>query len=162
MKKYISIIIAIIIVILIVVTYNLVYKKGKEDQLTDKYNNTSKEENITTQEINSTNETSENDILNTNSEEISTKENDIEMIAQVSPSGFMGSSSYRVVLYSDKEVYVIKYDGNGYEEQNIISKELIAKNVQSINTTDDEEHYGEVIIKGGEKISTNFGWISFQ
>lgn len=83
-----------------------------------------------------------------------------KIVNQVSPSGFMGSSLYRVVLYSNGEVYVEKFDGNGYEETNCISNDLIAKDAESIEEAKDEEHYGEVFIKGGELINSSFGWIS--
>lgn len=85
----------------------------------------------------------------------------ISVVKEVSPGGFMGSSLYRVVLYSNNEVYVEKFDGNGYEAENLISRELIAKNVNMIEIAKDEEHYGEVFVKGGEAVSTNFGWVNF-
>ncbi len=84
------------------------------------------------------------------------------IVNQVSPSGFMGSSLYRVILYSNGEVYLQTFDGNGYEQGNIISQELIAKNANSIKAAEDEEHYGEVIIQGGEAVNREMGWISFE
>ena len=74
----------------------------------------------------------------------------------------MGSSLYRVVLYSNGEVYVVTFDGNGYEDKNITSQELIAKNVTAIKESENEENYGEVIVEGGEKVNTDFGWINFK
>ena len=81
---------------------------------------------------------------------------------QLSPSGFMGSSLYKVNLYSNGDVYVITYDGEGYEDKNIIDKKLIAKNVKSIEQDESEENYGGIIVKGGEAINENLGWISFS
>lgn len=76
-------------------------------------------------------------------------------------SGFMGSSLYRVDLYSNGEVYAITFDGNGYEDSNIVSKNLVAKNVSSIEMDESDEGQGGIVIIGGEKIDENFGWISF-
>lgn len=101
----------------------------------------------------------EGETTNTHIDDNTTKSS---VVKEVSPGGFMGSSLYRVVLYSNNEVYVEKFDGSGYEDKNIISKELIAKNVNMIETAKDEEHYGEVFVKGGEAISTDFGWINFE
>ena len=54
------------------------------------------------------------------------------------------------------------YDGNGYEEQNMVSKTLIAKDVDSISVSQDEMHLGEVIIKGGTPVNQDMGWIVFE
>ena len=84
------------------------------------------------------------------------------IVSEVSPSGFMGSSLYKVILYSNGEVYVEIFDGNGYEVQNIVSKELIAKNAASVKVAEDEENYGMVFIKAEEIIKDNIGWIEFE
>lgn len=173
MNKKLSFIILIIALILIIFgIYNFSSNKKKNDitninseiELEDNQENV--QENITeNQEQNveegKTNnatvvesETSENEKENNNTGKI--------VVEQVSPSGFMGSSLYRVKLYSNGEVYVEKFDGNGYEKENIISNDLIAKNVDSIKAAEDEEHYGEVIIKGGEVVNNNWGWIDFE
>ena len=173
MNKKLSFIILIIALILIIFgIYNFSSNKKKNDitninseiELEDNQENV--QENITeNQEQNveegKTNnatvvesETSENEKENNNTGKI--------VVEQVSPSGFMGSSLYRVKLYSNGEVYVEKFDGNGYEKENIISNDLIAKNVDSIKAAEDEEHYGEVIINGGEVVNNNWGWIDFE
>ena len=85
-----------------------------------------------------------------------------KIITQISPSGFMGSSMYKVILYSNKEVYLVVYNGNGYEEKNKVSEELIAKNVNSIKIAEDDENYGEIIVTGGTVINSNIGWIKFE
>ena len=105
------------------------------------------------------NNSSENTDLSSNKDD---KNNVTEkkIVNQVSPSGFMGSSLYRVELYSNGDVYVKKFDGNGYKEANLISNDLIARGVEAIEAAKDEEHYGEVFVRGGELLNSNFGWIS--
>ena len=126
----------------------------ENEQQTAENNLEEKTENIENTENSNTNENVANTNQNSNAEK--------KVVTYASPSGFMGSSQYRVVLYSNKEVYVETFDGNGYEEQNRISQDLIAKNVTSIKQADDEIHYGEVIIEGGEPLNKNFGWITFE
>lgn len=103
----------------------------------------------------------ENEVQKEEAEE-DIEENKKKIITQISPSGFMGSSMYKVILYSNKEVYLAVYNGNGYEEKNKVSEELIAKNVNSIKMAEDEENYGEIIVTGGTVINSNIGWIKFE
>ena len=74
----------------------------------------------------------------------------------------MGASLYKVYLYANGNTYVVTFDGDGYEEKNIVTKKLIAKNVKSIETSDSDEDQGMVIVKGGEAVNEDFGWISFS
>lgn len=102
-----------------------------------------------------------------NSEDNNTSTNldNQEIIEKLAPNGFMGSSLYRVVLFSNGEVYVFKYNGEGYEERNIVNKELIAVNVNSISSNGQGEDFEAIIIKGKSNmtiISNNYGWIEFQ
>ena len=80
------------------------------------------------------------------------------IIIHLTPSGFSGSSLHRVELDSNKEVYVKTFDGNGYTDNNVTSRELIAKNVESISKNNE----GSIIIKGGEKVKDTFNWIIFE
>lgn len=131
-----------------------------EEQNIQSSENISEQKNDLNQntEITSSNP-NEGEITNTHIDDNTTK---ISVVKEVSPGGFMGSSLYRVVLYSNNEVYVEKFDGSGYEAENLILRELIAKNVNMIEKAKDEEHYGEVFVKGGEVVSIDFGWISFE
>ena len=81
-----------------------------------------------------------------------------DIVTQLTPSGFAGSSLNRVELYSNKEVYLITFDGNGFENNNIKSNELIAKNVDSIYKAED----GDIYIKGGIQVIDDIGWIHFE
>ena len=85
------------------------------------------------------------------------QKNKNNIITSLTPSGFAGSSLNRVDLYSNKEVYLITFDGNGFEESNIISKELIARNADSIYKSDE----GDITVKGGEKLVSTQNWIHF-
>lgn len=80
------------------------------------------------------------------------------IVTKLTPSGFAGSSLHRVDLYSNKELYLIEFDGNGYEENNIITKELIARNVDSISKSEN----GDIYIKGGTQVKDTFNWIHFE
>ena len=81
-----------------------------------------------------------------------------DIVTQLTPSGFAGSSLNRIDLYSNKEVYLITFDGNGFENNNIKSNELIAKNVDSIYKAED----GDIYIKGGIQVKDDLGWIHFE
>ena len=96
-----------------------------------------------------------NDVNDKNIQSVDKQDN---IISQLAPSGFSGSSLHMVELHSNKEVYLIVYDGNGYNESNIVSKELIAKNADSISKNAE----GNIIIKGGEKIEASHNWIIFE
>ena len=80
------------------------------------------------------------------------------IVTQLTPSGFAGSSLHRIDLYSNKDVYLITFDGGGFEENNIKSKELIARNVDSISKSED----GDIYIKGGTRVKDDLGWIHFE
>ncbi len=163
-KKIIFIILLIILFFILIGIYNISNHPTEneptnntlaENQLENQTETTeTNENNQQTNTANSTTQTGTNTNANHDTEKTE--------IAHVSPSGFMGSSLYRVVLYSNGEVYVQTFDGNGYEEENILSQDLIAQNVTSIKEAEDEELYGGVIIEGGEAINTNFGWITFE
>lgn len=78
-------------------------------------------------------------------------------ITQISPSGFAGSSLNIVELNSNKEVYLTILSDAG-DRNNIASKELIAKNVNSISKTTE----GDIVVKGGDKVKSAPNWIHFE
>ena len=83
----------------------------------------------------------------------------------LSPNGFMGSSLLKVALYSNGEVYLINYDGEGYEENNISGKELLATNVSSIYSKGKGEEFEAIVIKGSANFeikNKNYSWIEFE
>ena len=86
-------------------------------------------------------------------------ENDI--IKTGSPWGFAGSSLQKIILYANGDAYCITYDGEGFDEKNIVDKTLIAKNVEDIESNEETE--GDVILKGKniEEIE-NMDWTKFQ
>ena len=173
MKKKIIFIIAIIIIAIIVgeiyVSKNN-EKANNESQNNETENisaenevsknnvekNDSNEENTS---LNKTNETKNNTSNSSNSEN---QESATKVKKQVSPSGFMGSSMYRVNLYENGDVYVVTYDGTGYEDKNITSKDLIAKNATSIEKIEDGDFEGGVRVKSNNPVTENFGWVEFS
>ena len=171
MKKKIIFIIAIIIVVIILLEIGISKNNNNNQTIS---NNTQEEtqnaisdnenQNETGTDLNK-NEIQENITENTNTIEETTEEvneNDEKITKKVSPSGFMGASLYRVYLYDNGNTYVVTFDGEGYEEKNIVTKKLIAKNVKSIEMSDSDEDQGMVIVKGGEAVNNDFGWISFS
>lgn len=159
MSKKIILIFIIVVIILIAGFFIFKTTKDKEEL------NISNEQNIQNEENIQNNETVQNTstyVENIENQETDENNNNVTINQEVSPSGFMGSSLYKVVLYSNKEVYVQTYDGNGYDEQNMVSKTLIAKDVDSISVSQDEMHLGEVIIKGGTPVNQDMGWIVFE
>ena len=158
-KKIIFIIILVILFLIIFEVYNVLNK----NEITNN-DNENISENIQEDIVDNNEQGTENNINSTAIENNSNTNNNSDKteVTHVSPSGFMGSSLYRVVLYSNGEVYVVTFDGNGYEDENITSQDLIAKNVTAIKEAEDEENYGEVIVEGGEKVNSDFGWIIFN
>ena len=120
---------------------------------------------IEAQEENNTtnNSISEGNISYNNKANENSKPTNATVKITLSPSGFMGSSLKKVALYSNGEVYMINYNGEGYEEKNIVSRELLAKNVDNIIYKGQEE-FEAIIIKGKkvQKINTNYSWIEFE
>ena len=72
----------------------------------------------------------------------------------------------RLELYSNGEVYLIKYNGEGYENNNIIERVIVAKNVSSMNVIKDEnsENFGVVVLSGRniEKINQKYPWVIYN
>ena len=167
MKKIIAIFLILIICVLGLFVFRYKYNdNSKTEENVDVVTDVAKEnseENVN----NSNNSDLKNN--NKNDEQINNQNNttannkaDKEIKTELSPRGFMGSSLYKVTLYTDGEVYVKTFDGNGYNKENIVSDELIAKKATSIKSAENEEDYGMIIIKAGEIINKKFGWIDFE
>ena len=79
-------------------------------------------------------------------------------------------TSFDVIWWSDSGLKIpnsaIKYDGNGYESDNIIEKNIVARNVSSIDVNVDEnsENFGAIILYGDklEVIESKYSWIIFK
>lgn len=98
--------------------------------------------------------------------DISKTEDIPQVISSESPLGFSGASMNKLELYSNGDVYLIKYDGNGYKSDNIIEKIIVARNVCSIKVNIDEnsENFGAIILYGDklEVIESKYSWIIFK
>ena len=163
-KGGLSIVFLVIAIILIIVMGIFMYMQKTEadkqvaeleknaSELKETINNLQVKIDNISNTINSNNET------NNNTNE-APKTNAIK--ESLTPSGFSGSSLMRVVLCNDKTVYVVNYDGVGYEENNVISKKLIAKNVEKIEYNGQGENFKSIIIKGEniEIIDNSYNWI---
>ena len=112
----------IIIVLFIIVAFGYYYIRKKQNQNTNindtilNENTVVEDEKETLQNINAStvekvkeNEEDENEVVQ---ELIITK--------TISPRGFSGASNYNLCLYSDKTVYLIIYNGEGYTDKDII------------------------------------------
>ena len=72
--------------------------------------------------------------------------NDVnKTIKTAHPCFFSGSSLLQVNLYENGNAYGITYNGEGYDEKDIVRKTLIAKNVEDIES---DEETGSVILRG--------------
>ena len=166
MKNKVIFIIIVIVLILVIGFFIFKTKPNEENNTLNTSNvqnieNTAANENIddsnTAENVQNTSAT----VNNTERQE-GEENNNLTIKQEVSPNGFMGSSLYKVVLYSNNEAYLLTYDGNGYDNQNMVSRTLIAKNVNSISVSNDETHLGEVIVKGGIPVNQDMGWIVFE
>ena len=195
MKSKFKILICIIIVILIGVAiyfYKFKTTKNEENNVTKNYSQINEEianeSDNDEKSSNNNNELNINNELNTNngsksnivsktdnntstSNDLNIKDNNVRVVKSVSPSGFAGSSLYVVRLYSDGSVYLITYNGEGFDDSNIASNKLVATNAEDINnvTYDDYDKdnsldVGAVVIKGSNlnTIVKDYGWIIFK
>lgn len=89
------------------------------------------------------------------------KGEEITLKKSLTPTGFAGSSFNRIELYSNGEVYLVKYDGIGFDNENIVNDTLVA-----INTIDIEMFEDEGINIIGDSLSEtgvlDIGWIKFN
>lgn len=122
--------------------YAMNYKKGNDSIILEKYNYETREvvEKI---RINSL-----------NGEEIT-----LQKI--LGPTGFAGSSLNRIELYSSGDVYLVQYDGAGFDYENIVKDILVASNATDIELFDDEGI--NVIGNSVKSIEVlNLGWLMFN
>lgn len=170
MKKFF--IIAIVVIIIALGAFE--YKELKTDEQTprDIEQNLIEEQNKINENIaqdsqenvqvatNENTNISENNISNEISNNNISKKTTITKT--VAPSGFAGSSLLKVVLYSDGNVYLIHYDGQGYEEANVTKKELIAKNATSIREEIENEEFSAIVVKSKDIVCRDYNWIIFE
>lgn len=187
MKDRVKFLICIIIVIILGVAiylYKLEFIKNEEKNTIN--NNQIKEES---NEVIANEDYYDENTLNTDNEELKnntvsqtdnnmsagndliTDDSNIYLVKSASPSGFAGSSLHSIRLYSDGSVYLITYNGEGFNDSNIGSKELIATNAEDIyeitydeNNKDNSADVGSVVVKGNNLnvIDNGYGWIIFE
>lgn len=183
MKK--SLIIIIIIITIIILVGGLLIYKRNDDQNTNHNNdiqNLTYENNVQDESYNTADENiqdnsnnveqyanstkdRENNQNNTNNDESANNNSDVTIKEKLAPSGFMGSSLVKVTLYSNGDVYILYYDGTGYEEKNISDKKLIATKADSIYYRGTGEDFEAIVVKGGPDMeikNKDFGWIDFE
>ena len=88
-----------------------------------------------------------------------------KIVKKLSPSGWAGSSMQEIRLYDNGDVYHVTYNGDGNTEANIISFDLIAKNVDSIEEKVNGQVFEGIVIKGKNvnKVRKNVeSWIVFE
>ena len=141
-------ILMIIIVLFIIIAFGYYYIRERQKQnTTNNINDTISNDISENTVIEAKEQYSSNTSINEN-EEIQEDEKDDNEIMQeliiiktISPRGFSGASNYNLCLYSDKTVYLIIYNGEGYTEKDISSKQLLAENVEDIYYDDTEHSY---------------------
>ena len=89
---------------------------------------------------------------------------ELQVEKTLSPFGFAGSSMHKVELWTNGNVYVVNYDGNGFEENNVISKSLIRMYATDIEEDRSKESFGSIIVKGGQEVQNveQYDWIEFK
>lgn len=88
-----------------------------------------------------------------------------KVVNKLSPFGWAGSSMQEIRLYDNGDVYHVTYNGDGNTEANIISFDLIAKNVDSIEEKVNGQVFESIVIKGKNvnKVRNNVeSWIIFE
>lgn len=177
MKKKVIILIILVIVLGVLVAYNIKFNKKENDntnvntsasvntiennETNNSIENNNTEENVIENIIEDNKTSNENVVENNDKTENQTGE--VTIVETMTPSGFMGSSLKKVILYSNGEVYLINYNGEGYDEKNISSRELIAKNATTLKYKGTEE-FEAIVVKGKnlEVINNNCTWIEFD
>ena len=152
----------IIIVLFIIVAFGYYYIRKKQKQNTN-INDTILNENTVVEdeeEILQNTSDSTDEKIKENQEDGNEVVQEIIVIKTISPKGFAGASNYNLRLYSDKTVYLIIYSGEGYTDKDIISKQLLAENVDDIYYDDTA---GTMYVVGGNKLSDGgVNWIEFK
>ena len=152
----------IIIVLFIIVAFGYYYIRKKQNQNTN-INDTILNENTVVEdeeEILQNTSDSTDEKIKENQEDGNEVVQELIVIKTISPKGFAGASNYNLRLYSDKTVYLIIYSGEGYTDKDIISKQLLAENVDDIYYDDTA---GTMYVVGGNKLSDGgVTWIEFK
>lgn len=152
----------IIIVLFIIVAFGYYYIRKKQNQNTN-INDTTLNENTVVEdeeEILQNTSDSTDEKIKENQEDGNEVVQELIVIKTISPKGFAGASNYNLRLYSDKTVYLIIYSGEGYTDKDIISKQLLAENVDDIYYDDTA---GTMYVVGGNKLSDGgVNWIEFK
>lgn len=152
----------IIIVLFIIVAFGYYYIRKKQNQNTN-INDTTLNENTVVEdeeEILQNTSDSTDEKIKENQEDGNEVVQELIVIKTISPKGFAGASNYNLRLYSDKTVYLIIYSGEGYTDKDIISKQLLAENVDDIYYDDTA---GTMYVVGGNKVSDGgVNWIEFK
>ena len=71
-----------------------------------------------------------------------------EIVNTLVARGWAGSSMHRVRLYSNGDAYFLIYNGEGETEDCIISRELLAKNVENIEEKSKGQEFEGIVLKG--------------
>lgn len=125
-----------------------------------------KEENSTFSEQDANNKNAiENKTSKTSNEKNENSNSSVTIKEKLTPSGFMGSSLLKVALYSNGDVYILYYDGAGYEEKNISDKKLIATKADSVYYRGTGEDFEAIVVKGGSDMeikNKDYAWIDFE
>ena len=149
--------------------------QGKINNISETINSSNSNKSETkAEDVKDSNETSQNTVNNsvsetnslannTSSQSVSEENtNDADKIIKTaSPWGFAGSQLQKIILYANGDAYRITYDSEGFDEKNIVHKDLIAKNVEDIESNEETE--GFVILKGKNiKEIEDLGWTKIQ
>ena len=160
-KLFLIFIIIILLFIIVVFGYYYIRKKQNENINYTTLNDINKNIVIENEEQTLQNTSASTDEkVKENEESYNELAQELIITKTISPRGFSGASNYNLCLYSDKTVYLIIYNGEGYTEKDISSKQLLAENVEDIYYDDTAE---TMYIVGGNKISDGgVTWIEFK
>lgn len=73
-----------------------------------------------------------------NAESLPDEIKNADIVNTLSASGWAGSSMNKIRLYSNGDAYLLVYNGNGETEDCVVSRELLAKKVESIENKSNE------------------------
>ena len=110
--------------------------------------------------LNAENEIDESEINDNDENNNETNDKDKEnKEVELSPSGFSGSSLYKVKYYTNGDVYLIINDGDKDSK-----KTLIAENSTGIESDGEGEEFKSIVIKGKDVEIKNkkYDWITFE
>lgn len=162
MRKSVSLVkvlfVILLIVIAVVVTMIVMDNRGEKVDEQNQLNNvTNNIENVTNNTVNIVNNEVTNEVTNTTVEDTQNNSSTGTVIKKAYPGGFAGAGMHEVQLNSNGEVYLVVYDGTGREQDNIISKSLVASDADDIS----ENEQGGVNISGekAKMLTDDYTWI---